>query len=52
MEGKMPIKEYDIIEDERNQCPVCGEKANIVIDEEGEYICTDCLFERECEDLG
>jgi len=34
---------------EEYRCSVCGDAEMLVVDEEGEFICTECLFERECE---
>lgn len=49
----MGIKEYDILPENdvfENglECYVCGTQEDIVLDE-GDPICTDCLFERDCE---
>jgi hypothetical protein len=41
------IKEYPIIKGLR--CSVCGTKDDTTYDEDGNEICTDCLFERETE---
>lgn len=47
----MTIKEYDILAnlDEFYRCSKCGTTENVALDDDGDEICTDCLFERECE---
>lgn len=45
----MGIKEFDIMPGLK--CSVCGTEEDVTIDENGEEICTDCLFEQECEDM-
>ena len=40
------IKEYTIVP---GKCCECGTKEDVVIDEDGDFICTDCLFELQCE---
>lgn len=44
----MSIKEYTIITN--GKCHICGDTEDVVIDEEGDEICTTCLFERDCEE--
>ncbi len=41
------IKEYKthII----GKCSLCGDEDIVVIDEDGEEMCPDCLFERTCD---
>ena len=43
------IKEYTIDNSGEFECIECKTKEDIVMDEDGDYICTDCLFERECD---
>lgn len=43
------IKEYPYVEGE--DCYMCGVSEDIVLDEDGDTICTDCLFQKECEKL-
>ena len=47
----MAIKEYDVINDGETRCSLCGCCEDIVFDEDGEAICTECLFERETEEM-
>jgi hypothetical protein len=47
----MTIKEYTIDNSGEFECVVCGTIEDIVYDEDGDPICTDCLFERECDTL-
>lgn len=42
-------KEYAYVEGE--DCYMCGADEDIVLDEDGDTICTDCLFEKECESI-
>jgi hypothetical protein len=43
------IETYDILPE--GVCSVCGCTEDIVIDEDGEMICIDCLFERRCAEM-
>lgn len=43
------IYEYDIEHDAT--CSVCRTEEDVVMDEDGDMICTDCLFERTCEQM-
>ena len=45
----MAIKEYDYVNDPNAKCSQCGTHEDIVIDENGDFICTDCLFESHCK---
>lgn len=45
----MTIKEYTIIPN--GKCCFCGDTESVVIDEEGDEVCTDCIFERECDTM-
>lgn len=31
------------------KCCECGTDEDVIIDEDGDFICTDCLFELQCE---
>lgn len=33
------------------QCYKCRTDEDVVMDEDGDLICTDCLFEKTCEDM-
>ena len=44
----MPTHDYDVIP---GQCHVCRTEEDVVMDEDGDMICTDCLFEKTCEDM-
>lgn len=44
----MAIKEYTVDNSGENECVECGSTEDIVYDEDGDPICTDCLFEKEC----
>lgn len=44
-------KEYDLYPDGEVGCSACGTHTDVTTDESGEDICTDCLFERECENV-
>ena len=44
----MSIREYEIIRDSGGECCECGAKEYLVIDEDGDLVCTDCLFEKKC----
>lgn len=41
----MGIKEYTVFEG--LTCEECGTTEDVIFDEDGNEICTDCLFERE-----
>lgn len=43
------IEEYSIWDGE--ECETCGTDEDVVIDENGSFICTDCLFEATCEKM-
>ena len=43
----MGIKEYTVDKSGQFECQECGTNEDIVFDEDGEPICTDCLFEKE-----
>ena len=44
------IREYTILPgSEDAKCCECGTREDIVIDDDGDFICTDCLFELQCE---
>ncbi len=45
---KMSIKEYTVDNSGEFECQECHTTEDIVFDEDGEPICTDCLFEKEC----
>ena len=47
----MAIKEYYYEKNSELKCHVCGDTENVVYDEDGNEICTDCLFEKECEEI-
>jgi hypothetical protein len=46
----MSIEEYSIINDPEAECHVCGDNENLVYDEDGDVICTDCLFKQKTEE--
>ena len=33
------------------QCHICRTHDDVTMDEDGDFICTDCLFEKTCEDM-
>lgn len=43
------IYDYDI--EHGATCTVCRTEDDVVMDEDGDMICTDCLFERTCEEM-
>jgi len=43
------ISEYLILDDA--ECGKCQTHDDVVMDEDGDLICTDCLFERSCEEM-
>ena len=43
------IKEYQVQPNDLHTCFVCKGTEDIVLDDDGDTICTDCLFERESE---
>lgn len=43
------INEYLILNDA--ECSKCRTHEDVVMDEDGDLICTDCLFERSCEEM-
>lgn len=45
----MPKYEYDIVDDEK--CSECGCIDDIVMNDDGDYVCTDCLFESTTNDI-
>jgi hypothetical protein len=45
----MTIKEYTIDNSGEFECMECKTTEDIVFDEDGDPICIDCLFEKECE---
>ena len=47
----MTTKEYDYITDSDLDCYKCHSTEDIVIDEDGDAICTICLSDPECEKL-
>jgi hypothetical protein len=48
----MGIKEYAILKNLDAECSQCEATEYLVIDKDGDIICTDCLFERQCEEDG
>ncbi len=46
----MSVIEYDFVPDGNFYCCECGDDTDVVIDE-GRYICTECLFEEQCEEM-
>lgn len=42
------IEEYDIT---NGECYLCRTVEDVVMDEDGDFICTDCLFEKTCEEM-
>lgn len=45
----MATYEYEVYHGEI--CGVCRTDNDVVMDEDGELICTDCLFERTCDEM-
>lgn len=43
------IQEYDIFLGAT--CESCKSDEDVVMSEDGEMICTDCLFEKTCEEM-
>jgi hypothetical protein len=43
------IEEYSILD--IGECHICHTHEDITVDEDGDEICTDCLFEKKCEEL-
>lgn len=43
------IKEYGLIDN--GKCYKCGSTEDVTVNEDGDEICTDCLFEEESEKL-
>lgn len=41
---------YSILNDPNLECIDCKTNEDLIIDEDGDTICTDCLFERRCEE--
>ena len=46
----MTIEYYEIIKDPDAVCSQCGTHEDIVMDGEGDLVCTDCLFEQRCQE--
>jgi len=44
-------KQYDLYPNGQVECSKCGTHEDVTTDEDGIDICTDCLFEKECEKL-
>lgn len=42
------IEEYDILQG--HTCEECGDDEDVTMDEDGNLICTSCLFEKACEE--
>lgn len=47
----MSIQEYGYIDDPDAECHVCRGTEDLVYDEDGDVICTDCLFEEKTEEI-
>lgn len=43
------ISEYLILDDA--ECGKCRTRDDVVMNEDGDLICTDCLFEQSCEEM-
>ena len=48
----MTIKEYTVDDSGNFKCVECGTDEDIVFEEDGNPICTDCLFEKQCDEMG
>ena len=50
----MGIEEYTVFSgrDDYEKCRSCGTQEDLTMDEDGDYICTDCLFEEKVMDDG
>lgn len=50
----MGIEEYTVFtgQSDNERCQGCGTQYDLTQDEDGDYICIDCLFEFKCDQGG